>query len=470
LPSIVQMAGAAVSQISGQVPERKHGHITGPSRRLRKYALTDVGVPALNMPEQSEKLPQKANKMFEALKLETFRWLWLGSLCSFFATQMQQIAQAWLAYEITHSALNLGVVTLAFGFPYLVISIFSGVIIDRYPKRNIIITSQFIMALSTLVIAALVSTGMIQFWHLVAASAVSGVSAAFNMPGRQAVIQELVSRDRVFNAIALTNSGNNLARVAGPALGGALIGFVSTAGVYYCASGFFLIAIISMAKLPVTKSSITRPVKEMLADMLSGFMYIRGNRNIYMLMIMEFFLSIFGMTFSSIMPVFAEIFKLQAVGYGFLLTMLGLGTLTGSLSMAALSHFKKKGKLLLISGVTFGLLLILFGNIANLTAWVNLNNLNFGLALGLLFLLGAISQAYTVTSSTTVQLATESKYLGRVLSAWFMVIGIWPFGCFLLGAEAQAWGAPAAITIGGSALTLFMLIIALSSRRIRNLE
>jgi MFS family permease len=433
-------------------------------------AVAGTGDHSINLPELSEKPTSQANKMFEALKLENFRWLWLGSICSFFATQMQQIAQAWLAYELTHSALNLGIVTLAFGFPYLLISIFSGVILDRYPKRNIIIISQSIMVISTLTVAILISTGQILFWHLVAASSVSGISAAFNLPGRQAVIQEIVSRDRIFNAIALTNSGNNLARVAGPALGGALIGFVSTAGVYYCASGFFLFAILSLAKLPVTKNPVLRPVKEMLADMLSGFKYIRGNRNIYLLMIMEFFLSIFGMTFTSIMPVFADIFKLQAVGYGFLLTLLGLGTLTGSLSVAALSHFKKKGKLLLTTGIAFGLLLILFANIANLTALFNLNNLNFILALGILFLLGVISQAYTVTSTTTAQLATESTYLGRVLSAWFMVIGIWPFGCFLLGAETQAWGAPAALTIGGTALTIFMIIIALSSRRIRNLE
>jgi MFS family permease len=427
---------------------------------------------SLDFNERTDKRPQTAGKlrMFEALKLQNFRWLWLGSVCSFFATQMQQISQAWLAYDLTHSALNLGIVTLAFGFPFLAISAFSGVIIDRYSKRNIIIMSQLVMVVSTLAIAVLISTGLVRYWHLVAASSLSGIAAAFNMPSRQAVIQEIVSRDRIFNAIALTNSGNNLARVAGPALAGALIGFVSTSGSYYCASGFFLFSVVSLAKLPLTRNIISRPVKAMLGDMLSGFKYIRGNRNIYLLMLMEFFLSYFGMTFSTLMPMFAEIFKLKAVGYGFLLTMFGVGALVGSLSVAMLSHLKKKGKLLLITGISFGLLLILFANIDNITAFMNLNGLNFGLALAMLFLIGVISQGYTTTSSTAVQLATETDYLGRVLSAWFMVIGIWPFGCFLLAAEAQAWGAPMAITIGGVGLTLFMLIIAFTSRSVRNLE
>jgi MFS family permease len=185
------------------------------------------------------------SRIFESLKIENFRWLWIGSICSFFATQMQQIAQAWLAYELTHSALNLGIVTLAFGLPFILLSVFSGVIIDRYQKRNIIIFSQIGMVFSTLTIAILIAAGRIQFWHLLAASAVSGTSAAFNIPTRQAVIQEIVSREKIFNAIALNNSGQNAARVAGPALAGAIIGFISTSGAYFCASGFFLISVLT---------------------------------------------------------------------------------------------------------------------------------------------------------------------------------------------------------------------------------
>jgi hypothetical protein len=158
------------------------------------------------------------------------------------------------------------------------------------------------------------------------------------------------------------------------------------------------------------------------------------------------------------------------VGYGFLLTSLGVGTLLGSLSIAMMSRFSQKGKLLLATGTIFGLLLIIFANIANVTSILNLTGLNFGIALVILFLIGLISQAYTCTSATTVQLASEPDYLGRVLSAWCMVIGTYPFGCLLLGAEAQAWGAPLAVTLGGAILAAFMFTLALTSRHMRNLE
>ena len=409
-------------------------------------------------------------RMFDALKSDSFRWLWLGTTCSFFATQMQQIAQAWLAYEITHSALDLGIVTLAFGLPFFIISVFSGVIIDRLPKRSVIIMSQILMGVLMLALAILVSTGLIRFWHLVVGSSLTGIASSFNMPARQAIIQEIVPREKLYNAIALNMSGGNLARVAGPALAGALIGFVSTSGVYYCACGFFFIAIISLAKLPSVRKAVSRSAKNMITDLLSGLKYIRSKPDLQILMLMELFLSIFGMTFSSLMPIFAEIFHVQALGYGFLVTALGVGAFIGSISVATLGHFRKKGKLLLVTGMMFGILLVLFANSSCIAAVININNINFILPLVVLFFIGVISQSYTITSSTSVQVSTDIEYLGRVLSAWYMVIGMWPFGCFMVGAAAQAWSAPVAVTAGGVVLFLFMLTIAFTSRRVRNLE
>ena len=206
--------------------------------------------PEKPLPPDSESvvLPKHGwQKTFDALSIRNYRWYWLGALASYFGNYIQMPAQAWLAYQLTHSALKLGLVSAAQGVPTILIALFSGVIIDRIQKRSIIIFSQAFILINTLAVAILITTGLIQFWHLLIASFLTGINNAFNTPTRYAIVAELVPRDKMYNAFALNNGGSNAARVVAPSLSGVLIALVGTQSAYYCAAGFYVIATFTMA-------------------------------------------------------------------------------------------------------------------------------------------------------------------------------------------------------------------------------
>jgi len=407
-------------------------------------------------------------RTFAALRLRAYRWYWLGTLASFFGMQMQWPAQGWLAYELTHSPFKLGLVGAAWGFPLFIVSLFSGVIADRVQKRNLIIVSQACLAIVTLVVAVLISTGLIQYWHLLVASLVSGVIFSFNIPGRQAIVPELVPREMLLNAIALSSGGMNLTRVAGPALAGVLISTIGTAGVYYAALGCSVVSIASLAMLPATSS--LRQRESLLRDFTDGLRYLLGHGTVLTLLGMEMVLVLFGMPFQSLMPVFAELLQVKALGFGFLMAMVGIGALFGSLGIASLGDFKRKGQLLLIAGVTFGVTLVFFANAHSLCTRLNLGAGSFYLALFFLLLAGAANTSYMSINNTLIQMNISDSVRGRVMSVYMMTFGLMSLSSLPAGAMAGSLGAALPVTIGGVVVVLFMLVMAFSYSRVRNLE
>jgi MFS family permease len=421
-------------------------------------------------PEEVVVAPGGWLRTFAALRLRDYRWYWLGTLASFFGMQIQWPTQAWLAYELTHSPFKLGLVSAAWGFPVFIFSLFGGVITDRVQKRNLLIVSQACIALITLVVAILISTGLIQYWHLLAAALFSGVTFSFNMPARQAIVPEIVPRETLFNAIVLSSGGMNVTRVAGPAIAGVLISIIGTDGAYYCALGFNLISVALIAKLPLTSKVGLRPGISMLKDLTEGLKYMRAHTLILTLLGMEVMLVLFGMPFQSLMPVFAELFEVEALGFGFLMAMVGIGALAGSLGIASLGDFKRKGQLLLIAGITFGGTLILFANAHALGYLLNMQTNSFYLALFFLMLVGATSTAYMSTNNTLIQMNITDEIRGRVMSVYMMIFGLMPLGALPAGALAESFGAPFPITLGGAVLAIFMLLITFLRPRVRHLE
>lgn len=373
--------------------------------------------------------------------------------------QMGVVAQGWLVYTLTDSALSLGLITAAWGLPLVLFSLFGGMVADRMPKRNLIIVTQGAVCFLSLIMAVLVTTGLVRYWHLIIGSVLSGTIMAFSLPARQAFIREVVGQWELLNAIALNSTVMNLCRIVSPALAGILLKLIGIPGVYwiiftsYSLGAVFLTRIRSRA-VPPGKSIISK--KEQL---LSGLHYVRSQAILLVLMVIAFVALIVGSPYQMLMPVFArDVFKAGGTGLGLLLSADGSGALIGSSLVSALGNFKHKGKLMLVGGMVFSVFLILFSQSGSLKA-------------ACLFLLFS-SVGGSVLSMLTITLVmsnTPQDLVGRVMSLYMITWGLMPLGMLPAGALAEVFGAPIVVSAGGAILMIFLVIVAICQPRLRRL-
>lgn len=399
-------------------------------------------------------------QMFSSLKNPDFRWYWVGMLGSFSAMQMQMIAQGWLVYTMTNSPLALGIVSAGWGLPVLVFSLLGGAVTDRVNKRNLLMVTQSTAGIIALTVAILVASGSVQLWHLIAASLAVGVVFSFNMPGRQAIIPELVEESNLMNAIALNSAAMNLMRIGAPALGGVLIGVIGVAGVYFLtvASYAFVVGTLLM----IRNSGDRAPQQQMSLgrSMMEGLRYIRGNYILAVLLAMALIPILFAMPYQMLMPAFAVgVLHTGPEGLGILMAATGVGALLGSLFIASLGNFQRKGMLLFGAALVFGLALLFLGF-----------SQSFGLSLFILLLTGAGGTSYMAVNNTLLQTNVTHEVRGRVMSIYMMTWGLMPLGALPASALAEAWGVSFALGLGGGIMAFFTLAFALLFPRMRRLE
>lgn len=408
--------------------------------------------------------------IFDALTITSYRKYWLGLMVLFFAGQLQATAQSWLAYQLTQSPLKLTLVLAMQSVPMFLLSMYSGVIVDRIQKRNVIVFTQTITTLVVGIVAVLIATNHIQYWHLLVSSFIGGINGAFNMTARNAIIAELVPREKLYNAIALNNVGSNAAAIAGPAISGILIGSVGMQGAYYAAIVFYIVGIVMMGTLPLTGQLARVHTGSMVKNLVEGIRYLRGQRPVVILLLLELSLTLFGVIYSGLMPVFAELWNLKSEGYGFLLAASGIGSVLGSLAVASLGNFKRKGLLILISGIIFGVTLLLFANTKFLSGFLHLDSMLFYLACIFLVAVGLTATAYATTSNTNIQMNSSDEFRGRVNGVYSMIVALYPLATLGLGAMAESMGAPLALSICAGILTLIMAGNLVFNRVIRSME
>ncbi|MCK5654628.1 MAG: MFS transporter, partial [Dehalococcoidia bacterium] len=309
-------------------------------------------------------------------------------------------------------------------------------------------------------IAILIATGGIALWHLIAAAALTGIIFAFHVPARLAIIPELVQKREILNAIALNSTGMNLSRFVGFAIGGALLGAIGVAGVYYVVVFCFFVSAALLFMLPVVEKVRQRAVTSIKVDLVEGLRYIYHSPLIRSLLAMAFVSIAFGLPYMNLMPVFAvDIFDVGEFGLGFLLGMAGLGSLIGSLILASLGDFRRKG--LLCIGLAFG-----FGAAVALFGFSD----SYPLSLVLLIAVGLLGAGYLAVNNTLIQSKVPHEMLGRVMSIYVMTFAMMPLGTLPLGAVSEAIGAQLAIGAGGIIVVLFTLGMAIFHPRLRRLE
>jgi MFS family permease len=368
--------------------------------------------------------------------------------------QVNIVARSWLAYDLSGSALVLGIVALARGLPMIFFSPLGGVAADRFDKRKVLVASQSTLCVLALINAVLVQTGVIQVWHLVVIGLLQGIVFPFTMPTRQALIPQLVGEGNLPNALAMDSAGRNLNRVVAPSLAGVLIAWDPTVA-FYTVAALYLASAVTLLRLPSTASTVD-PSRNVMQQMLFGFRYIVGRRRLLILIGMGFLAVIFGLPFQQMLPVFqAAVLKVGPEKLGFMYAAVGAGALVGSLTIAYRSDDPRRQRYQLIAGVCFGALLIPFALSRNL-----------GFSLAMLAMIGVCSEIFMTINRMLVLLNTDSNLYGRVMGTYAMTFSLMPVATLPMGALVDAIGAPRTVAGAGFLLAVAILIFSFILPRI----
>ena len=399
-------------------------------------------------PTPSRGRPRSINP-FRALQVHrNFRLFWTGQTVSLIGTWMQTVGQGWLALELTNSAFLVGVVSAAGSFPVLLLSLYGGVLADRYSKLRIVIVCQTLLLAEAATLWWFTWSGHIGVSSLLALTTLNGVISAFEIPARQAMIVELVTREDLVDAIALNSGGFNLARIVGPSIAAIVLANWGVAACFAinAVSYFAVLASLSQVRLPrwVPREQLISPLEQLK----HGFQYIRSNRAVSGLMGVVAIYSIFGFQYLSMMPVIArDVLHTGAGGYGLLLTFVGIGALTGALSLAALGVRIRRGRLYNSTAFAYAGLIMLF----SLTRSVHL-------AAAVLLFLGLAMLINGALSNGIIQSVVPDELRGRVIATYiFVYVGFPPIGSFLAGLLADWIGVEWAIFSGGVAMMLYAI-------------
>jgi MFS family permease len=371
-------------------------------------------------------------RFFPALKQANFRRFWLGQCVSVIGTWMQNVGQAWLVLELTGSAAKLSVVSAVQFLPMMLLSLFAGPFIDRFPKRRTLILTQSALAILALALALITWFHVVQYWMVLVLAFLLGMVQLVDNPTRQAYVIELAGRDALMNAVSLNSAAFNLARIIGPAVAGILIEAIGIAPCFLLNGLSFVAVILALFFVNTPPLASDRPV-ESVADVLSsvgeGLSYIAKRAEILIPICLMAVVSVFVINYSVFVPTFARInLGRGASGYGFLMTAMGIGSLAAALSLAVRSS---KGP------SRFRL----FGGAAGMCAAMLACGLqrSYALSCVLLGLAGFCTISFSASTNATIQLASDNDHRGRVMSVWSLVFGgVTPIGALYAGAVSEA--------------------------------
>ncbi len=386
--------------------------------------------------------------MFSSLKIRDFRIFWFSMFLSLIGTWVQSMAQSWLVFKLTHSALLLGVVGFLSYLPVSLFSLAAGALVDRTVKKNLILLTQFTFMALAFILAFLVQHNIVRVWHIIVIAFLNGLVFSFDAPARQAMVVELVGKNHLLNAIALNSAAFNSARTLGPALAGVLIAIVGMAGCFYI-NAFSFFPVIAALIFIKHKSFVSNAKSNtFFQDITEGLNFIKGNRFLLFLLSLVGMVSIFGVSYVILMPIFAqEILRSGPMGLAILMSANGLGALAGALNLARLKHAESHLRILKASVVIFFVSIMLF----SLSRYLWLSAI-------LLVMAGYGGASSMSMANTLLQISAPDEFRGRLMGVFMMMFGgLMPFGNLISGSLAHFFGAPI-VTFGGAGLTLCIFL------------
>lgn len=388
---------------------------------------------------------QFSRTAFASLSVRNYRLFASGQVISLVGTWMARVAQDWLVLKLTGSGTALGIVTGLQFLPTLLLSLYGGLLADRYDKRRLLIATQVLMGVQALVLGLLVVTGSVQTWHVYVLAAVLGTFSAVDIPTRQAFVTELVGSGQVANAVALNSATFNSARIVGPAVAGGLIGLLgggaaATGPVFLLNAVSYVAVVAGLRRIRTDELHRTARMRRSAGQLREGLTYVRGRRDILLIIALVFVVGTVGLNFQLTLALIAEkVYGRGAGSYGLLSTCLAAGSLVGALASAG--RGRPRQRTLVGSAIMFGLL----------EASLSLAPSYWVLA-ALLVPTGLAVLTFTTTANSLTQLSVDDAHRGRVMSIYILVfVGGTPIGAPLVGWLAQNVGVQVSLATAGLA-------------------
>jgi MFS family permease len=398
---------------------------------------------------------------FDALRNRDYRLLWLGAVASLTSAQMRQLANGYLAYELTGSAAVLGAVILGQSMPSFVLSMFGGVIADRVKRRPLLLLTQSSIFLDSVLMAALVVTGQVEIWHIAVLSVWHGSVLAFNQPSRQAYMVELAGNQNVTQAIALYSSGQTAVRIIAPLFAAGLIGLVGIEGAFVAIAIVYALPVVSLFFIRARPEARLRPRRAIITEFKDGISYIKNHPALRILVIVGLVPPLLGNHYQQFLAVFAseEVLDVGPTGLSIMATFNGIGAFIGAMAVAGFGDMRRRGLVQLSSGALFGLAMIGFGA----AGW-------FPLALLALVGVGFGFALFQTLNSTLTLSVSDPEYYGRVSAVQQLNNSMASFVIVPIGLLVDAFGAPSIVMVSGLLIFVFWCFIGLFVRGYREIE
>jgi len=398
-----------------------------------------MAVPHIATEEESPAQSALISHTFRALRHRNFRLFIGGQIISLVGTWMQNVAQSWLVYRLTHSELLLGTTWFCSQIAVFALGPLGGLAADRFSRRNLVIATQVLSLVQALALAALTLSGKVQVWHILALGGLLGVINAFDMPGRQALVIHMTSREDLLNAISLNSAVFNMARVLGPAVAGLLVAAVGEGWCFFINGVSFLAVIaglLAMRMPPVEQCAPDSPWRHLV----DGFRYAWQRHDVRRILLLMAAATMAGMPMFVLVPFFADgIFHQGSRGLGFLMGAMGIGAVTGTLALARRTRVTGLPWVMAYSGFCLGCGYLAFAI-----------SPSYGISLAIMPAIGFFVMRQMASANTTIQTLIPDAYRGRIMALYSMtVVGLGPFGSLAAGALAHHWGPRLTVGAGG---------------------
>ncbi len=385
--------------------------------------------------------------------------MWFGACTSSIGTWMQIVAQGWLIYRLSHSPFLLALDQFLGGIPIFLFSLIGGVVADRAERRKILLGSQYVQMASATILTLLVATGHVHVWHMLCLSFISGLAQAFGGPAYQALIPTLVKREDMPNAIALNSIQFNMAVTIGPALAGEALAKLGEQWCFGLNALSFLAPIISLSMI-TARYLPEKTTESIFGSLKQGIVFVRKQGSMEALIVLAFCMTALSMPMRTYIPVFVkDVFHRGPETYGNLLSLMGIGSICGSLIVAGMGNASHKGRIALTGLISLGAGISVFSLSRSLP-----------LSYAMLGLVGASMMAVFATVTSLVQMTATNQMRGRVMSVYNCAFrGGMPMGNLLSGWLVPVFTAPIVLGLNGLALIVMALYFLLVQRRVAGL-
>ena len=427
------------------------------ARPAESLAVEEAAAATAAFPDQRDReFPQ----IVRALRNPNFRLFWSGNFLSNIGTWMQNVAQGWLILTLTGSAFWLGVVGFAGSIPFLVFTLFGGVVADRVNKRRLLLVTQSIMMLLAFALAALAWLKIITVWEVVVLAFLNGMAMAMNAPSYQALVPRLVPREDLTNALALNSAQFNMSRILGPTLGGYAMALVGVAGNFFLNGVSYLAVLWALTRIEYPEQEPSH-YSGLFSSLRDGFSYVRANKQMRVLLWMTAAASFFGIPFITFIPYFARIvLHTGEAGLGWLMAASGTGAVMGAVTVAALGQVRHRGVVVTVGGVVFFSAIMCF-----------CYSHSFVLSQCLLLVEGYSAILMISSFNVAIQHLASDHMRGRVMSIYATsFLGLPPLGSLLAGEMSRHIPTPHALAAMAAVAAVIFASTFFVSRPLRELD